>query len=122
MKPFILALPALLIASAAWSAEPTYHRDIPADLAKEAKISEDAALTTARAAIPNGKVMSIELEREKGQLLYSVDIKAPKKQGVEEIHVSAVNGQLLSKEHESARTELKEAAAEKNEVSPKSQK
>jgi hypothetical protein len=119
MKPFLSALPALMLTGVAFSAVPTYHRDIPASLASEAKISEDAAVATALNAVPNGKVMSVELEREKGQLIYSVDIKVPKKRGVEEIHVNALDGRLLSREHESAKTERKEEAAEKKEADQK---
>ncbi len=119
MKTTFFALPALLVTSLAYSAPPSYQRDIPASLASEAKISEDAALSTALGAVPNGKVLSVELEREKGQLIYSVDIKAPKKSGVEEIHVSALDGRLLSREHESAKTERKEEAAEKKEAAQK---
>jgi peptidase YpeB-like protein len=115
MRLVIVALPALVLTGLAYSAVPSYHRDIPASLASEAKISEDAALSAALNEVPRGKVISIELEREKGQLLYSVDIKVPKKGGVEEIHVSAVDGRVLSRQHESAKTERKEAAAEKKE-------
>ncbi len=116
----LFSLPALVLTGIAFADAPSYHRDIPANLASSAKISEDAALSTALGAVPNGKVISIELEREKGQLIYSVDIKAPDKHGVEEIHVSAIDGQLLSRQHESQSTERKEAAAEKAETSQKS--
>jgi hypothetical protein len=119
MKPFLCALSALMLTGVAFSAAPTYHRDIPASLASEAKISADAALATALKAVPHGRVVSIELEREKGQLIYSVDIRAPKKRGVEEIHVSALDGRLLSREHESAKTERKEEAAEKKQADQK---
>jgi hypothetical protein len=48
-----------------------------------------------------------------------VDIKVPKKRGVEEIHVNALDGRLLSREHESAKTERREEAAEKKEADQK---
>jgi hypothetical protein len=113
MKPQLVACSALMLTGVANSAAPTYHRDIPANLASEAKKFEVVALSTALGAVPNGKVLSTELEREKGKLVYSVDIKAPRKSGVEEIHVSAVDGSLLSREHESTKTERREVAAEK---------
>ena len=116
MKTILVALPALVLAGLAHAAAPSYKRDVPANLQSEAKISEEAAVSTALGAVPHGKVVSVELEREKGQLIYSVDVKAPKKRGVEEIHVSALDGRLLSREHESAKTERKEEAAEKKEA------
>ncbi len=115
----LFAFPMLVLAGVAFSAAPAYRRDIPAVLAGEARISVEAALATALSAVPHGQVVSVELEREKGQLIYSVDIKAPKMRGIEEIHVSALHGHLLSREHESAKLERKEAAAEGKEIARK---
>jgi len=122
MKTILTTLLALMFAGVAYATPPAYHRDIPANLASEAKISEEAALSTALHAVPNGKVRSVELERENGQLLYSIDIKVAGKKGIEEIHVNALDGRMLSRQHESAQTERKEAAAEKNEASQQSHK
>jgi uncharacterized membrane protein YkoI len=119
MRPILLALPALVLAGLAYSAEPAYQRDIPANLASKARITEEAAVAKALGTVPNGKVISVELEREKRQLIYSVDIQAPQRSGVEEIHVSALNGRLLSRQHESVETERKEETAEKKEAGPK---
>ena len=86
--------------------------DIPADLAKNAKITLDAARATALAKVPNGAVRSEELEKEHGKLIYSFDIAVPGKPGIEEVNVSAVTGKVLNKHHESAKDEQKEAAKE----------
>jgi uncharacterized membrane protein YkoI len=83
-----------------------------ADLQKEAKISEATARATALKEVPNGTVKSSELEREKGKLVYSYDITVPGKTGVEEVNVSATDGSVVGKMHESAKTESKEAAQE----------
>ncbi len=88
------------------------HSDIPADLAKDAKITLDAARATALAKVPNGAVRSEELEKEHGKLIYSFDIAVPGKSGIEEVNVSAVTGKVLDKHHESAKDEQKEAAKE----------
>jgi len=87
-----------------------------ADLQKEAKISEETARATALKEVPNGTVKSSELEREKGKLIYSYDITVPGKSGVEEVNVNAVDGSLVGKTHESAKTEKKETAKEAKEV------
>jgi uncharacterized membrane protein YkoI len=92
--------------------KPAVRSDVPADLAKQAKISLDAARATALAKVPNGEVRSEELEKEHGKLIYSFDIAVPGKPGIEEVNVSAITGKVLAKHHESAREEKKEAAKE----------
>ncbi|MDP9206557.1 MAG: PepSY domain-containing protein [Gemmatimonadota bacterium] len=84
-----------------------------AALQKEAKISEDSARVIALREVPNGNVKSSELEREHGKLIYSFDITTPGKTGIEEINVSAIDGSVVAREHETAKMEKKEAALEK---------
>jgi uncharacterized membrane protein YkoI len=95
-----------------------YKREIPAKLAKQAKISEDSAAATARSKVPKGKIQSVELEQEEGKLQYSFDIKIPGKSGIEEVNVDALDGTVIAVEHESPETEKKEAAAEKKAKKP----
>ncbi|NUO65176.1 MAG: PepSY domain-containing protein [Gemmatimonadaceae bacterium] len=82
-------------------------------LAAQATISADSAQTIALAQVPNGRVREAELENEKGTLVYSYDVKAPGKSGVEEVLVDAKTGAVVSQTHESAAAEKKEMAAEK---------
>jgi uncharacterized membrane protein YkoI len=86
-----------------------------ATLQKEAKISEAAARATALKEVPNGAVKSSELERQNGKLIYSYDISAPGKTGVDEVNVNAIDGTIVAKQHESPKTEKKEAAQETKE-------
>ena len=86
-----------------------------AALQKEAKISEETARATALKEVPNGTVKSSELEREKGKLIYSFDLNVPGKKGIEEVNVNAIDGSVINREHESAKTEKKEAAKEAKE-------
>jgi uncharacterized membrane protein YkoI len=90
-----------------------------AALEKEAKISEATARATALAQVPNGTVKSSELEREKGKLIYSYDITVPGKTGIEEVNVNAIDGSVVGKEHETPKSEKKEAAAEAKEKKAK---
>jgi len=83
-----------------------------AALQREAKIPEATARATALAEVPNGTVKSSELEREKGKLIYSYDISVPGKTGIEEIAVNAIDGTVVSREHETPKMEKKEAAKE----------
>ncbi|MFL6235319.1 MAG: PepSY domain-containing protein [Thermoanaerobaculia bacterium] len=86
--------------------------DVPADLAKEAKISLETARATALAKVPHGVVRSEELEREHGKLIYSFDIAVPGKPGIQEVNVNAISGKVLGVHHETAKDEQKEAAKE----------
>jgi len=90
----------------------TVRSDVPADLAKQAKISLETARATALAKVPNGEVRSEELEKEHGKLIYSFDIAVPGKSGIQEVNVSAITGKVIGVHHESAKDEKKEAAKE----------
>jgi uncharacterized membrane protein YkoI len=90
-----------------------------AALQKEAKISQDAAQATALKEVPNGTVKSSELEREHGKLIYSFDITVPGKTGIEEVNVNAIDGTVVAKQHETAKSEKKEAVKEAKEKKTK---
>jgi uncharacterized membrane protein YkoI len=79
-------------------------------LQKEAKVTEAAARATALAAVPGGAVEKYELEREDGKLIYSYDITVAGKTGIDEVHVDAMTGAVLSNDHETPEDEAKEAA------------
>jgi hypothetical protein len=91
-----------------------------ADLKAQAKISEDSARAIALSKLPAGSmVRESELEREKGTIVWSFDIKVPKRAGVEEVLVSALDGHVVSRVHESAKMEKAEAAKEKKAAAKK---
>ena len=98
----------------------TVHVKGDAKLKAEAKVSEADAIATAEKEVPDGKIESAEIEREGGKLIYSFDVKAPHKSGVEEVNVDANTGTVVKKEHESAKAEKaemkKEAAGMKKEA------
>ena len=94
---------------------PVKKAETQSELQAQAKISEETARATALREIPNGTVKSSELEREKGKLVYSFDIRVPGKSGVEEVAIDAIDGSLVAHTHETARMEKKEAAKEAKE-------
>lgn len=116
MKAIVIGTAVILAALAAPAAaqKPNYKRDLPDSLAREAKVSEAAAIAVARKAVPKGEVASIELEREGGRLIYSMDVKTTGKSGIDEVNVDAKTGKMVGKvQHESSKTERAEAKAEK---------
>jgi uncharacterized membrane protein YkoI len=82
-------------------------------LAAQATISADSAQKIALAQVSRGWVREAELQQENGTLVYSYDIKARGKAGVEEVMVDAKTGAVVSTKHETAKAEAKEAASEK---------
>jgi len=109
------AKPATQASTTAKSHKRMKKAESQAALQKEAKISEADARATALKEVPNGTVKSEELEREHGKLIYSYDITVPGKSGIQEVNVNAIDGTVVAKEHESAKTEKKEAAKEAKE-------
>jgi uncharacterized membrane protein YkoI len=109
----VAALAFTAAVATAQGTNPSYKHDVPAKLAKLAKISEDSAAKVAQAKIPNGKIEAVELESEKGKLQYSYDIKVAGKSGIEEVNVSAMDGTIVGVEHESTAKVKTERAAEK---------
>ena len=89
-------------------------------LLAQAKISADAARTTALARIKSGTIKEEEIEMEGGKLVFAFDIKVARKSGVEEVLVDALTGEIVSVAHESSASESAEAAKElKEKKSPK---
>ncbi len=63
------------------------------------KIPQDQARSIALARVPNGTVAAVQLRVERGTLVYIYDIAVPGRDGLEELQVSAVDGQVLSVHH-----------------------
>jgi uncharacterized membrane protein YkoI len=78
-------------------------------LLNEAAVTANAAIEKARAAIPEGTILSAELEREDGALIYTFDMKVAGREGIEEVHIDALTGEVLGKEHEDEGEEQGEA-------------
>jgi len=78
----------------------SYVREVPDSLAAQARISEDSARAIAQHRIPRGVVRKLEVERERGHLIYSWELKIPGHAGVEEVNVDALTGRIVGVEHE----------------------
>lgn len=64
-----------------------------------AKVDQETAKSTALAQVPNGAVAAVQLKVERGTMVYIYDISVPGRTGLEEVRVSAVNGQVVSVQH-----------------------
>jgi uncharacterized membrane protein YkoI len=79
-------------------------------LKAQAKVSYEDAHKTALAKVKGAEIKSAEIEREKGKLVYSFDMKQKGKSGIDEVQVDAATGEVVSVEHEDAAAEAKERA------------
>ncbi len=83
------------LAAVAAAQRPGYKREVPARLLRQTKISEDSALKVASARVPSGRVQALELENEKGILIWSFTFVVTPFRGVYEVNVNAVTGALV---------------------------
>ena len=98
----------VLVSLPAWAGGES--KSSQAALSKEAKITMEQAQKTALAK-EAGKIQSKEIEREKGRLIYSFDIKTA--DGIHEVNIDAMTGEVVEDTVESAAAEAKEKAADK---------
>ena len=109
------ALAAALLAGCATEKGEAKHKEAKqAKLMAEAKITKDAAQQTALAKVPNGTIKEGELEKENGKLQWSFDVATPDSKDITEVNVDATTGEVVSVEKESAESEAKETAGEKD--------
>jgi uncharacterized membrane protein YkoI len=110
-----IILPTLLLCSAllanhAFAEQPDNKKNAtpPPELLAQAKITEAEAKEIALAKVPGGKIVSCELEKEHGRLIWSLDIATPNTKDITEVAVNAKTGTVISVKVESAKDEAKE--------------
>ena len=111
-KIFITALLlcSVLLANQALAEQPDNKKN-PAprpELLAQAKVTEAEARAIALAKVPGGKVISIELEKEHGRVIWSLDMGTPNTKDITEVAVNAKTGSVISVKVESAKDEAKE--------------
>lgn len=94
------------------AAEVTSISEETPGLMARAKVQGETARATALALVPSGRVTGAELEEEDGLLIYSFDVSVQGVSGVEEIHVDALTGKVVSQVHEDEAAEDEDEAAE----------
>lgn len=105
-----LAISGGAVAASSAQAQATYKKDVPDSLVAHAKITEAAASVIAQKRVPKGAIDGVELEREKGKLIYSYDIRTAGKSGIDEVNIDAMTGRIVAFSHETPAMEKKEAA------------
>ena len=88
----------------------SYRREVPRRLLARVRISEDSALKIAVVRMPGARVRALELERERGRLIWSWEMKLAGRTGIEEVNVDALDGSIVGVEHEDAPPERRDSA------------
>ena len=104
----------LLVSALGFAADATVKEEAPG-LLKRAKITAQAAMTTAHAKVPNATIAKAVLEEHKGVLHYCFEMKVEGKAGTEEVHVDALSGQIVTMTHEPAPEGSKDKKTEEKE-------
>ena len=68
-------------------------------LQRRAKITIDSARAIALALVTHATVEKGWIEQEHGKLFYDLKLKVAGAPGLEEVHVSAINGRILERKH-----------------------
>jgi uncharacterized membrane protein YkoI len=122
MRSITIAISTLALAAGTAAAQAGYKKELPEALQKRAKVTEEVAAKAAMKRVPKGEIQTVELEEEKGKLIYSYDIKVPGKSGIDEVAVSAMTGKVVAFTHETPKQEQREAAEEAKTAAKKGKK
>lgn len=74
------------------------------------KITEKAARSIAAARYPNSAFESAELENENNRLIWSLDLRPNGSNKIQEVHIDAMTGDIITTEYETPQKEKDEAA------------
>ena len=82
-------------------------------LLKQASVTRSEAERTALSRIHDGRIVTVELEKEHGRLIWSFDIARPHTKNITELQVDAKSGQIVSTKIETPQAQKKEASEDK---------
>lgn len=78
------------------------------------KVSREQAEAVAQTESKGGRIVSAELEREHGRLIWSFDITIPNSKDIREIQVDANSGDVVNREIETPAQQAQEANDHEN--------
>ena len=112
MKPIARSIIASALA-ASWIPLNLWAQQSQTDLLKQARVTKHQAKKIALARVKRGAIKCVELEKENGVLIWSVDIAQPPKKDLTDVWVDATTGKITAVEVETPITEKKEVAEQK---------
>jgi uncharacterized membrane protein YkoI len=84
-----------------------------AQLVAQARVKESEARKIALKKVASGSIKSVEIEKEKGRLVWSFDISKPHTRNITEVLVDAKAGTIVSISEENSAQQAAEAKADK---------
>ena len=112
MKPSKGSIIALALATS-WTPINSWAQQSEMELLKQARVTKHQAKKIALTRVRHGAIKCVELQKENGVLIWSVDIAQPPKKDLTDVWVDATTGKITAVEVETPITEKKEVAEQK---------
>ena len=112
MKPVARSVVALALATS-WTPFNLWAQQSETDLLKQARVTKHQAKKIALARVKHGAIKCVELQKENGVLIWSVDIAQPPNKDLTDVWVDATTGRITAVEIETPITEEREVAEQK---------
>jgi hypothetical protein len=112
MKPIARSVIALALATS-WTPFNLWAQQSETELLKQARVTKHQAKRIALARVKRGAIKCVELEKENGVLIWSVDVAQSPSKDLTDVWVDATTGKITAVEVETPITEKKEVAEDK---------
>ena len=112
MKPIARSVIAFALATS-WTPFHLWAQQSETELLKQARVPKHQAKKIALTRVKRGAIKCVELEKENGMLIWSIDIAQPPKKDLTDVWVDATTGKIIAVEIETPITEMKEVAEQK---------
>ena len=112
MKPVARSVIALALATS-WALCNLWAQQSETELLKQARVTKHQAKRIALARVKRGAIKCVELEKENGVLIWSVDVAQSPSKDLTDVWVDATTGKITAVEVETPITEMKEVAEHK---------
>ena len=99
MKPSKGSIIALALATS-WTPSNLWAQQSETELLKQARVTKHQAKKIALARVKRGAIKCVELEKENGVLIWSVDIAQPAQKDITDVWVDATTGKITAVEVE----------------------
>ena len=112
MKPVARSVVAWVLATS-WTPFNLWAQQSETELLQQVRVTKHQAKKIALARVRHGAIKCVELQKENGVLIWSVDIAQPPKKDLTDVWVDATTGKITAVEVETPITEKKEVAEQK---------
>ena len=112
MKPITRSVIALALATR-WTPFNLRAQQSEKEMLKQVRVTKHQAKKIALARVRHGAIKCVELQKENGVLIWSVDIAQPRQKDLTDVWVDATTGKITAVEVEAPITEKEEVAEQK---------